>query len=678
MLKDDQDEVLTELWECFSQDASDIFKTLEDSLLELENEPAARPAIDRAYRAVHTLKGNARVLELYRMEALVHHAEDLLGLVRDYDVAVDPGILDCFFELLDALRGWLPGVVASRGDLEAPWTAALESRFEGMVAAKRRGVVAPRVFPEAADPAPAPAPEPDSDPALLRIFVEMVLGDWARLHNTIAALDSHDPSSMEGVRATLDDWAFAAGRVGQGEIQECLGRCLEGLKGGDSEQLDAALLVVLELVDEVGRGPGVFPELPSDEETAFAPDAEYVRIFLELAEEEMEYLAAGIQHPQLGAQRLMLRQTVGRLLHAATQMGYGQLVGMLNTLGERLDTAKVLEREPLVLAERALFSALMTVQQQAEELAGLEPATLAAITTRYRLWHVRRVEQSVARLQEIVVGLSRETLRGSQVWAQEAVQICGSLREVLLHFGEEGAAAVVMGMMDVLERGAQQEISLRPDLVALLRSLGGTVSAVSGASLADPAELAAFSAHAGAVLDGYARGSAVAGETLYGQLPLGDEYRAASTPEIQSRLQDALAAGEEFYQLRVDLERDHATAGRFVQWLESTGVRNITNITVQQGERSLFEFLVSTTLSPDVVRTQIEALDPPMRTVCLFRGPHRVGLALEEARTSNSSLPAALQPPLAAEQTPSLPNASGSPLELLKVESRKVDYHIEL
>jgi len=90
VLKGDLDDVLTELWECFSQDAHESFKGLEDSLLELETQPASRRAIDRAYRAVHTLKGNARVLELYRMETLVHHAEDLLGLVRDYDVEVDP------------------------------------------------------------------------------------------------------------------------------------------------------------------------------------------------------------------------------------------------------------------------------------------------------------------------------------------------------------------------------------------------------------------------------------------------------------------------------------------------------------------------------------------------------------------------------------------------------------
>ena len=98
------------------------------------------------------------------------------------------------------------------------------------------------------------------------------------------------------------------------------------------------------------------------------------------------------------------------------------------------------------------------------------------------------------------------------------------------------AAALERLALRYVERFATTRGKLTAYLTRKIRERGWTGEA------ADPAALAEFVAHAGSVLRRYARGAAHPGETPFDELPLGEEYRDTSTPEVQGRLQEALAA----------------------------------------------------------------------------------------------------------------------------------------
>ena len=79
---------MDEIWALFADDGSQSLDAMEECLMALqsgEDDPA--PHIAALFRAVHTFKGNSRVLGLGVVESRAHVAEDLIGLVRDNAMA---------------------------------------------------------------------------------------------------------------------------------------------------------------------------------------------------------------------------------------------------------------------------------------------------------------------------------------------------------------------------------------------------------------------------------------------------------------------------------------------------------------------------------------------------------------------------------------------------------------
>ncbi|MCO5166322.1 MAG: chemotaxis protein CheW [Planctomycetes bacterium] len=102
---------------------------VEAELLALERDPTARPRVDAAFRALHTLKGTAGFLGLAALEALAHEGEELLAAARAgaLELAGEPvgtllGLVDRLRAGLDALEPAAqaaPGAEAGREAGEA-------------------------------------------------------------------------------------------------------------------------------------------------------------------------------------------------------------------------------------------------------------------------------------------------------------------------------------------------------------------------------------------------------------------------------------------------------------------------------------------------------------------------------------------------------------------------------
>ncbi|HET9285253.1 MAG TPA: chemotaxis protein CheA [Candidatus Angelobacter sp.] len=100
----------------FLLESEDGLKLMEQSILELELHPGNSETIQSIFRVVHTMKGNASLLEIEGLLAFTHTAEDLLDDLRNGTLSVTPEIITLLLDLVDTLRQMV--VAAGQGKHE--------------------------------------------------------------------------------------------------------------------------------------------------------------------------------------------------------------------------------------------------------------------------------------------------------------------------------------------------------------------------------------------------------------------------------------------------------------------------------------------------------------------------------------------------------------------------------
>ncbi|NKC34644.1 Hpt domain-containing protein, partial [Falsiroseomonas selenitidurans] len=134
------------LWQEFAGESEDHLDAI-DRILSAG--AADRPAVDRLFRAFHSLKGMSDALGAPGMKNVAHRCEDLLGLARNGRLAVDGAVADGLLAAVDTLRRQRATVLEAHRDVPAP------PELLGRLAALAEG------GPPAA-PAPVPVAEPPS------------------------------------------------------------------------------------------------------------------------------------------------------------------------------------------------------------------------------------------------------------------------------------------------------------------------------------------------------------------------------------------------------------------------------------------------------------------------------------------------------------------------------------
>ena len=107
----------------FLLESEDGLKLMEQSILELELHPGNSETIQSIFRVVHTMKGNASLLEIEGLLAFTHTAEDLLDHLRNGQLSVTPEIITLLLGLVDTLRQ----MVAAAGQGKHEITTAAKS-----------------------------------------------------------------------------------------------------------------------------------------------------------------------------------------------------------------------------------------------------------------------------------------------------------------------------------------------------------------------------------------------------------------------------------------------------------------------------------------------------------------------------------------------------------------------
>lgn len=104
---------MNEFVEQFLLESRDLVAQATDDLLALEGKPDDRDRLDSVFRAFHTLKGAAGIVDFAAMARTLHAAEDILASIRTSGEAIVPSVLDECLTCLDLTSRWLDAMEAS-------------------------------------------------------------------------------------------------------------------------------------------------------------------------------------------------------------------------------------------------------------------------------------------------------------------------------------------------------------------------------------------------------------------------------------------------------------------------------------------------------------------------------------------------------------------------------------
>jgi two-component system chemotaxis sensor kinase CheA len=126
---------MDEIWALYADDGAQALDAMETTLTELEEDAPedTKAQIGALFRAVHTFKGNSRVLGLANVERVAHLAEDLIGLVRDEGVPLSPELLDLLIRSCDTLRGMLEETADTRSDVAPEPSEGLKADLQALI-----------------------------------------------------------------------------------------------------------------------------------------------------------------------------------------------------------------------------------------------------------------------------------------------------------------------------------------------------------------------------------------------------------------------------------------------------------------------------------------------------------------------------------------------------------------
>ena len=94
----------SEYKDMFVEEAREHLQTLNQSLLDFEENPDNKDALNQIFRAAHTIKGMAATMNYDKIQKLSHKTEDALDLIRNGKLQVNSDIVDLIFSCFDGIE----------------------------------------------------------------------------------------------------------------------------------------------------------------------------------------------------------------------------------------------------------------------------------------------------------------------------------------------------------------------------------------------------------------------------------------------------------------------------------------------------------------------------------------------------------------------------------------------
>ncbi|WP_407149810.1 chemotaxis protein CheW [Bradyrhizobium sp. ORS 86] len=145
----------------FLTESSESLDTVDNQLVQFEQDPNNAKILDNIFRLVHTIKGTCGFLGLPRLEALAHAGETLMGKFRD-GMPVTAEAVTLILSSIDRIKEILAGLEATEAEPDGT-DRDLIDQLEAMVA---RGIAAMAETSAADDTAVPVVEAPSVQPAL--------------------------------------------------------------------------------------------------------------------------------------------------------------------------------------------------------------------------------------------------------------------------------------------------------------------------------------------------------------------------------------------------------------------------------------------------------------------------------------------------------------------------------
>ena len=100
----------------FLEESMDNLQTLNESLLQLEQEPENIDKLNEIFRVAHTIKGMAATMGFNEMAELTHKMEDVLSKFRDGELKVTQKVVTVLFQCLDTLEQMVNNISEDNGE----------------------------------------------------------------------------------------------------------------------------------------------------------------------------------------------------------------------------------------------------------------------------------------------------------------------------------------------------------------------------------------------------------------------------------------------------------------------------------------------------------------------------------------------------------------------------------
>lgn len=594
-MSDDMDEI----WSLFADDGGQAIEAMETALQALRGnaQPADPGHVAALFRAVHTFKGNARVLGLAVIESRAHLAEDLIGLVRDRGAPLDTEMVDLLFLAMDTLGAMLESVERDRADADPAASEHLMRRLQDKF--DRTEAILDGRTPENAAPPPAAEPEPIppaeaetpakpqtsaalpatarpepvsgllADEGYRTIFGGMVQDCSRAIEARLADPDAPDPGSA------VAGLAHAAGQLGLTDWRVPLDRYLS-LKGAEVDDMAELMLALSVLsardLERASQTSGVLARLVPHVETLL--DIERAGPAEGAADQESLERAISACLGVLDAEHYP------RAADAAVAVARGGYAALSETLPEFLTELVAIER-----VEGAPATSLRSLLERISAARIID--TLARVVECLRAFRAGKVDDGTfSQLQSAMLGVfhacqshrlespARLTMSLLDLFAR--THATGRADPILTRIAQTYVDAMER-IFAVIDRGEVPDMARIDDLLGEAESAGFTAAGLVGA------------------------------RTIERRLGLPESFHRVLSPESVRTAMQALEAGKHFFVVRADINDDDTLAEAFMEWL--TGQTAITNVTVIDGERTLFDFLLAGTNDDSALATQLAALD---------------------------------------------------------------------
>ena len=617
-------EDMDEIWQLFADDGGQSLNTVEEILLFLKENPTGQADIAALFRAMHTFKGNSRVLGLGVIELRAHLAEDLIGLVRDDGVAFSPEMVELLLETADSLRGMLERTLVSHRDADEAATSDLAARMratfdrcKGREAAETVAETAPELE---AEPAPEPEPKPEKaapphaaeaivfeparelslaeDPMYRSVFSDMARETLREMRQAMEAFHS-DPNAVRAALAKeAEQLRFAADQIGMREWLDALAAFL----ALEEPSIEQAQCVIGRLTAKFERDLGADDTEAKRENLSadsVAATRDPVRVFFNSLEPILASIAEA--DGRLTRGEAVDADDLDRLVDAikalSEPLGFARLAGVADGLP--------LANSDLTRFRRVKFKFYEELASIADyclvDREGMQVCPLAAL----RSWCAEGASKILADL-----GNALDQLRLGENSAEHCARI-GELMRLIFHachhYKMEMAANLSMSLLDLFARAENGEMPADPLLQHITRSFVAAMELVfNAANAGGRPDMAAIEA----LFQEAASATFASSSHIEARLGLPKSFHNVLSPESVKLSLAAMEAGHRFYIVRANLNLDEKLAGKFLSWIRAGAATVISNVTVFEGDVTLFDFLLSYPLDEAALAEAIAMLDP--------------------------------------------------------------------